>query len=227
MGPGCGTGHPKEGVLGAVVGCRTTLQAALGRVQPLERPARGTGLQQPRLLGQQPVGVCLGKAFWGTGGWGDPQGQLKCSSGSGSGALPGGGGGARSCGEGEERERERERERSGANMLRLLVPLQIPPKHTGGSITEGLGQVLGSQHPCDVAYRPQAGGCQVRRALPAARAILPATWEGPAAQPGFPGSPSPFPVPPALTSQRCLRSRAGDQAGPGREAGRREGRRGR
>lgn len=86
----------------------------------------------------------MGKAFWGTGGWGDPQGQLKCSSGSGSGALPGGGGGARSCGEGEERERERERERSGANVLRPLVPLQIPPKHTGGSITEGLGQVLGS-----------------------------------------------------------------------------------
>lgn len=81
-------------------------------------------------------------------------------------------------------------------------PPSDPPKHMGGSIRERLGQVLGSQHPCEASYRPQACGCQVWRALPAARAILPAT------------------------SQRCLRSRAGDQAGPRREARRGEGRRG-
>lgn len=63
MGPGCGTGHPKKGVLGAVLGCSTTLPAALGRMQPLERPARGMGQQQLLLLGQQPVVVCSEKAF--------------------------------------------------------------------------------------------------------------------------------------------------------------------
>lgn len=67
MGPGCGTGHPKKRGMGAVVGCRTTLQAAPGRMQPLERPARAMGQHQLLLLGQQVVVVCLGKAFWGMG----------------------------------------------------------------------------------------------------------------------------------------------------------------
>lgn len=55
MGPGCGTGHPKKGVLGAVLGCRTTLQAALGRMQPLERPAQDMGQHQP---------LCWGSSLW-------------------------------------------------------------------------------------------------------------------------------------------------------------------
>lgn len=143
----------------------------------------------------------------------DLQGQLKGSSGSGSGALLGGGGGARSCGERRE-----------------VVPRPPIVLHTPQStqmvlspITGGLGAGLGAQHRCDGAYWPEAGGCQVRRALPTARAILPATWKCAAAQPSSLLPPAPS-QPPALTSQRCcFRRGVGDQAGPGCEARRGEG----
>lgn len=40
-----------------------------------------------------------------------------------------------------------ERDRRGREVLRPLIPPQTLPKEMGVSITEGLGQVLGSQHP--------------------------------------------------------------------------------
>lgn len=128
-------------------------------------------------------------------------------------------------------ELRREERRSGATMLRLLAPPSDLPKAHGwhySPLWEDWGQVWGARHRCDGAYRPEAGGCQVWRALPAACAILPATWKGPAAQPSsLHKPPSPFPAPaPALTSQWCFRRGAGDQAGPGHKARRGEGWRG-
>lgn len=96
--------------------------------------------------------------------------------------------------------------------VEVAYPPSRPPQSTRvapSPITGGLGTGLGgAQHHCDGAYRPEAGGRQVRRALPAARAILPATWKGLAAQLSSPHvPPSPFPSPPGTHLPAVFRER--------------------
>ena len=91
-------------------------------------------------------------------------------------------------------------------------------------LREGWGQVWGAQHRCDGAYRPQAGGCHVRRALPTARAILPAAWKGPAAQPSSLHAPHPLSQlsqhsPPSGVSGEGLGARLVPGTRPGGEKG--------
>lgn len=112
-------------------------------------------------------------------------------------------------------------------VIEAAHPNPDPPLKAHGChwppLREAWGRFSGTQCHCDGAYRPEAGGCQVWRALPAACAVLPATYKALAAQPHCPHTPSaPFPAPPMHSLPSGV-SGEGLGARPGGEKGGGEG----